>query len=497
MYTNMQEWTDIRHRVLREGVSIRQIQRETGLHFDTIKRILENPAPLPHKRGAREKPILGPFLERIAEIIEADKAMPRKQRHTAKRIFEHIREEGYAGGYTQVKEAVRELKRTSQETFVPLIHRPGDAQMDFGEAMVKMDGVPRKVMFFAMVLPHSDAMLIVAYERECTETFQDGHVRAFEYFEGVPCRISYDNAKTSVSQIIGVHGRKLTDGFLHLKSHYVFEEHFCRVARPNEKGVVEGIVKFARLNYFVPAPHVKDFEELNAYLEQRCRNDLERRLRGKGAPKKALLKEDQAAFYALPPTPFDACKRASTTVNSLSLVRFDCNDYSVPMHYAHHTVVAKGYVDLVRICRHDAVIAEHLRLWSKEAIAFKPLHYLELLERKPGALDHARPLVDWKLPACFGLLRRRLEDEGKSRGTREFIRVLRLLEKHPLDNVEEAVAKALRNRHCNRDVVAQYLYPDEPFTPKTFRLEGREHLQGVQVDPPNLSAYRHLLGGLN
>lgn len=493
----MKQWRDIRIRVCREEVSIRQIQRETGLHFNTIKKIVENPGPLPFDRQVWEKPKIGPFLERIQGILWADKRLPKKQRHTAKRLFEVIGEEGYEGGYTQVKEAVRELKQTSREPFMPLVHCPGEAQADFGEALVKMNGVLRKVRFFAMALPHSDAMFLVAYERECTETFQDGHVRAFEYFQGVPRRITYDNARTSVCQIVGAHSRKLTNGFLQLQSHYLFEEHFCRVGRANEKGVVEGVVKFARLNYFVPVPAVKDFQELNAYLEKCCREDLERRLRGKGVPKKELLQEDQAAFYELPPTPFDASRKASTTASSLSLVRFDCNDYSVPVRYAYHTVVVKGYVDRVRVCRRDAVIAEHIRLWGKEDIAFEPIHYLELLERKPGALDHARPLADWKLPECFALVRRRLEDEGKREGTREFIRVLRLLEKHPLPKVEKAIRKALRNRHCNRDVIAQYLYPDEPWHPPTFRLEGREHLKGVRVDPPDISAYRNLVGGLN
>jgi transposase len=493
----MEQWKDIRYRVLREDVSIREIQRETGLHFNTVKKIVENPGPLPFNRQAWEKPKIGPFLDRIADILWADKQLPRKQRHTAKRIFEVIGEEGYEGGYTQVKEAVRELKRISQEPFIPLVHCPGDAQVDFGEALVKMQGVLRKVKFFAMVLSHSDAMFVVAYERECTETFQDGHVRAFEYFQGVPRRITYDNARTSVCKILGAHGRKLTNGFLQLQSHYLFKEHFCRVGRANEKGVVEGVVKFARVNYFIPVPAVKDFEELNAYLAERCRDDLERRLRGKGLPKRELLKEDRAVFYDLPPTPFDASRKASTTASSLSLVRFDCNDYSVPVHYAYHTVVAKGYVNVVRICRQDAVIAEHIRLWGKEDIAFEPLHYLELLERKPGALDHARPLADWKLPDCFTLLRRRLEEDGKNAGTREFIRVLRLLEKHSLPKVEKAIQKALRNRQCNRDVIAQYLYPDEPWRPPTFRLDGREHLQGIRVDPPDISAYRQLVGGPN
>ena len=254
-------------------------------------------------------------------------------------------------------------------------------------------------------------------------------------------------------------------------------------------------MKYARQNYFVPVPEVKDFEELNAHLYQRCTEDLDRTLRGKGATKKQLLEEERAAFLPLPAAPFDACRQASTAADKLSLVRFDCNDYSVPVRFAHHPVVAKGYCDVVRICRKGDVIAEHRRLWDKEAIAFEVLHYLELLERKPGALDHAKPLKDWKLPECFSLLRARLEREGQARGTREFIRVLRLLEKHPLKKVTKAVDKAMRLPRCNRDVVAQYLYPDEPFSPPTFPLDGHEHLQGVCVHAPNLAVYQALLGG--
>ena len=493
----MELWNKIRMQVERQGVSIREIQRQTGLHFNTIKKILANPAPPPFDCPERSKPKIGPYLERIGDILDEDKLLPKKQRHTAKRIFERIQEEGYEGGYTTVKDVVRELKRTSQEVFVPLMHRPGEAQMDFGQALVKMNGVLRKVMFFAMSLPYSDAMFIVAYARECTETFQDGHVRAFEFFGGVPSRISYDNAKTSVSQIIGAHARKLTNGFLQLQSHYLFEEHFCQVRRPNEKGVVEGVVKFARLNYFVPVPQVKDFDELNAFLVERCREDLKRTLRGRKGCKKELLTEDQQALLDLPATPFDACKKVSTTVDRLSLIRFDCNDYSVPVRFAHHTVVVKGYTDHVCIFREDLMIAEHARCWDKEDVAFEPIHYLELLERKPGALDHAKPLHDWELPESFSALRNRLEEEGRNQGTREFIRVLRLLEKHSITKVSTAIEKALRLRRCNRDVVANYLYPDEPHLPPTFHLDGREHLQGIVVQPPDVTAYGSLLGRQN
>jgi transposase len=499
VFREMEQWNRIRQRVLRDGVSIRQIQRETGLHHETIKKILACSSPPPFACGKREKPKLGAYVERIAAILQAEKDehIPQKQRHTAKRIFERLREEGYVGGYTQVKEAVRELRRTSQEVFIPLRHEPGEAQMDFGHALVKFQGELIKVAFFVMALPYSDALYVRAYPRECTETLQDGHAQAFAFFKGVPCRISYDNARTCVSQILGAHARALTDGFLQLQSHYLFQEHFCRIYRANEKGVVESMVKFTRLNFFVPVPEVESWKELNWLLEGHCLDDQARRLRGKTGTKADLLREDQAAFLPLPAVPFDACRKASTTANRLSLVRFDANDYSVPVRYAHHPVVVKGYPDKVLICRHDTVMAEHERLWGKEDIAYDPSHYLELLERKPGALDYAEPLAEWELPSCFFLLRGRLEAQGRLQGVKEYIQVLRLLEKHSVDRVAQAIEKALRLRHCSRDIVAQYLYPDEGPVAPTFLLDGHEHLQGICVQSPDVNAYAALLGGLN
>jgi len=183
MFTDMEQWADIRRRVLIEGTSRRQIQRETGLHWQTLKKVLENSAPPGYRQGQpRTKKKLGPYVCRIEQILKEDKAMPRKQRHTAKRIFERLRQEGYEGGYTMVKEAVREMERHNQEVFVPLSHPPGEAQVDFGYALARMKGVLRKVAFFVMALPYSDAMFVMAFERECTETFWEGHVRAFEFF---------------------------------------------------------------------------------------------------------------------------------------------------------------------------------------------------------------------------------------------------------------------------------------------------------------------------
>jgi transposase len=468
------------------------------MHWRTLRKILEHSQPPGYRLArARPQPKLGPYLARIEQILKEDTQMPRKQRHTAKRIFERLREAGYAGGYTAVKEAVRRHQATRQEVFVPLAHRPGEAQVDFGQALVKMSGRLRKVAFFVMSLPYSDAAFVMAFERECTETFWAGHVQAFEFLGGVPRKITYDNTRVAVAQIIGGgKERKLTQGFLQLKSHHLFDHRFCRVERANEKGVVEGMVKYTRLNYFVPVPQVRDFEALNAHLRQRCQEDLGRRLRGQAGTKAQLLEEERKVFLPLPAARFEACRKVSTTASSLSLVRFDRNDYSVPVAWAHHPIVAKGYCERVALYAQGRCVAEHRRIWEEEQVSFEPLHYLALLERKPGALDHARPLAQWTLAECFGILRRRLEAEGQGDGTREYIRVLRLLERHSMSQVREAVEAGLRVGVLSRDAIAQFLYPREEWRLTRFCLDGHPHLRGVQVAGVELGQYRELLGGV-
>jgi len=174
---DMEQWLAIRRSVLRDGVSKRQILRETGMHWETLKKVLEHPSPPGYQRSQLpRKPKIDPYLGRIRQILEADKHVHKKQRHTAKRIWERLQEEGFTGGYTIVKDAVRQLKRTSKEVYLPLRHPPGEAQVDFGHALVKMGGVLRKVCFFVMALPYSDAFFVKSYERECTEAFYTGWV---------------------------------------------------------------------------------------------------------------------------------------------------------------------------------------------------------------------------------------------------------------------------------------------------------------------------------
>ncbi len=461
MITDMDKWTRIRRDVLAGGMSRRAACKKFNLNFRTIQKILEYHEPPGYRRkAARVKPKIGKFIPIIHEILEADKKVHPKQRHTGKRIFERLcKEYGYTGKITVVRDEIRRWKQATAEVFMPLSHPPGEAQFDFGEARAIYRGREIKAMFCVMSLPYSDAFFCQAFPRECTETFQEGHVRAFEFFGGVPSRISYDNSKIAVAKIVGRRGEKPTHEFLRLQSHYLYGHHFCLVRRPNEKGHTEGLVKFARSNFMVPVPRFDDFEQFNQKLAEDCRNDLIRKLRGKTGTKSELLEDDRLAMLPIPGNRFEARRVNNAKTNSLSLVRFDRNDYSVPTQYAHREVTAVGSLDRVRIVADSHVIAEHVRDWESENVHYDPVHYLALLERKPNGLDFGKPFQQWNLPGGFDILRRRLESESGGEGRREFIKVLRLLESHPPHELGKAIDRALLwscrcGRSSSRNILA-------------------------------------------
>ena len=394
-----------------------------------------------------------------------------------------------------MKDAVRDWKQSHREAFLPLTHRPGEAQVDFGFAQVKIRGQSEsvKVAMFVMTLPYSGAIFCQAFPRECTEAFLEGHRRAFEFFGGVPTRISYDNSKIAVAKIVGSRQRKVTREFLRLQSHYLFTEHFCLVRRPNEKGHVERLLDFARSRFLVPVPEVNSLAELNATLSGRCRNDREHRSRGKAANKEELLNEERTAFLSLPARSFEARRITVAAVDSLALVRFDRNSYSVPTQYAHRKVTVVATVDHVRLIFQDRLIASHDRCWEKERFFYEPLHYLALLERKPGGLDFAKPLADWQLPESFDLLRRRLEAADDRHGTRHYIRVLRLLERYSLPQLQDAVEYALDIDVIDADSIRVILSHRSEAPSELFSLDGRPLLKTFQVETTDVSAYQSLL----
>jgi transposase len=491
----MEFWTTVRRQVLTGELSQRAACEKYRLGWHTLKKILAHAEPPGYRqRQPRKKRKFERFLPIVHEMLAADREAPKKQRHTAWRIFQRLRDEhGYDGGYTTVKDAVRAWKLSHREVFLPLSHPPGEAQVDFGEATVKFAGVETKVALFVMTLPYSGAIFLQAFPRECTETFLEGHRRAFEFFGGVPRRISYDNSAIAVIEVLSGRERKLTREFLRLQSHYLFQEHFCLVRRPNEKGHVERLIGFARRNFLVPVPYVDSLEALNEQLRQRCLADLVERTRGKPAPKQELLIEDQSVFLPLPRQTFEARRIEPASADSQSLVRFDTNSYSVPVQYAHRKLLVVAAVEEVRLVYEDRVVARHRRCWLKEQYLFEPVHYLALLERKPGGFDHARPLENWQLPDCYALLRRRLEGADPRHGTRSFIRVLRLLERFTLPQLTEAIEYALDIDVMDVDSIRTILEHRADRPVELFSLDGRPQLAGVQVEATDVAAYQVLL----
>jgi len=487
----------VRHAVRIEGLSKRAAARRFGIDLRTVNKMMKFSVPPGYMRKKPpRKPKLDPFIPVIEGILEGDRSRAKKQRHTAKRIFERLRDEhGFAGGITIVKDYVAGWHQRAQEMFIPLVHPPGYAQADFGEAIGIIGGVERKIHFFAMDLPHSDACFVVAYPAETTEAFCDGHVRAFAFFGGVPKSILYDNTRIVVAGILGDCKRQRTRAYSELQSHYLFEDRFGRAGKGNDKGKVEGLVGYARRNFLVPIPVFESFEALNDHLVAYCRRRMGDCLRGHDGTIGERLERDLAAFQTPLPAPYDACEKVSTRVSSLSLVRYRLNDYSVPTTYGHRDVLVRGYVDDVVIACGGEVIARHRRSYEREDFVFEPLHYLALIEQKINALDQAAPLVGWQLPEEFATLRRLLEARMGKQGKREFVQVLRLMELFRADEVAAAVRDAIARGAIGFDAVKHLVLCRIERRPPRLDMTVYPYLPRAHVAMTSAKTYLGLLTG--
>lgn len=491
----MELYARVRRAVIVDKMSEREAAKEFGLARETVRKMLRYAAPPGYRRQQPvRRPKLGAWIGTIDQILEEDKAEGKKQRHTAKRIFERLRDEhSYTGGYTIVKDYVRLRKLSQREMFVPLEHPPGDAQADFGEAMAVIGGVKRKAHYLVVDLPQSDDCFVIAFPAETTEAFLEGHNHAFAYFGGVPRTILYDNTKLAVARILGDGTRMKTRAFTELQSHYLFAEKFGRPGKGNDKGKVEGLVGYARRNFMVPIPRYATWEELNAHLLVQSQKRRERKLRGHQQTIGERFEKDQERLLPLPAAPYEACDKRSTRVTSMALVRYRTNDYSVPTEWGHREVLVKGFVHEVVICAANEVIARHPRSYEREDMIFDPLHYLALLEQKPNALDQAAPLAGWDLPEGFVQLRRLMEARLGKKGKREYVQTLRLLETFPLPEVARAIDDALRLPAISFDAVKHLLLCRIERRPARLDLGNYPHLPAAQVATTAAADYLTLL----
>ena len=488
----------IRRKVLLDGHSQRDVAKELGHSRKTIAKALEHPSPPGYRMGqARKCPLMDRHRPVIEQWMESDKTAPPKQRHTAQRMFERLRDEhGFTGTDGTVRRLVAQLKaKAPKEAFMPLAFEAGEeAQVDWGEAKVIENGTQRTVQLFCMRLSHSKASFVYPYERATMESFLDGHVRAFAFFGGVPRRLAYDNLKSAVTHVGRGRDRQLNQRFVQLRSFYLFDTRFCNIESGNEKGDVENLVKRSQRTYLTPVPQVTGIAgDLAEKLQADCRNDLLKVDDRQTLTRGQLLEKERLAFLPAPTPAFRACREEPTHVNKQLLVRFDGNDYSAPTEHAHRPCVARGFVDRVEIEVDHEQVAIHPRHYGQGRFVLEPLHYLKLLERKPGSLDNARPFKQQEWGEELSSMRKELEyRQPGGVGTRQFISILLLMLIHSREAVKRAVGVCVSRRAYSPAAVENVLRNEPARAVLRLDLSARDELFSVGNGIRPLSIYDQL-----
>ena len=500
----VEERAAIRYAYYVEHKTIRQIAREQDLARQTIRKALAAAEAQPYTRALpRPAPILGPFKAQLDAFLAANDRLPHKQRYTTHRMFTLIQADGYRGSESHIRAYIGHQRRMHQHpaVFLPLEFDPGqDAQVDWGEALVILDGDQLPVQLFVMRLCFSRRTFAMAFPTQRQEAFFAAHVHAFHHFHGVPHRLTYDNLTTAVKPLLVGRTRQEQRAFTVFRSHYLFDSHFCTPGQGHEKGGVEHGVGYVRRNFLVPLPQVDSFAELNALLRQACLQDDQRQVYGQATTIGAAWRAEQPSLRPLPPHDFDCCVTVSATLTPYSQVVFETNRYSVPVDRAVPQLVVKAYPFRLDILHQEQLLASHARCYGREQDIFDPLHYLPLLEQRPGAFEHAKPLRRWRerWPTDYTRLLHILrEAQPDGQGVREFVQVLRLHLEHPAALVEQAISLALKHgcphlagvRLCLR----QLLHPDLP--PPALDLCAHPHLVAVGTQPLSLARYEQLLAG--
>jgi transposase len=453
----VEQFEQIRRDRDREGLSIRALAVRHGVHRRAVRQALESSVP-PVKRAAvgRPAPKLGPYRAVIDGWLEADRTVARKQRHTARRIHQRLVDEhGADVAETTVRQYVRARKRAMGlavgEVFVPQVHAPGmEGEVDWGEADVVLAGVLTTVHLFVMRASFSGAAFCQASLVETQQAFLELHVQAFEWFGGVFPTLRFDNLKSAVKKVLKGRRRVESDRFVAMRSHYLFVSQFTTpgIQGAHEKGGVEGEVGRHRRNHLVPVPRVADLAELNALLLAGCEADLGRRIDERAVTVAEAWATERPLLLGLPAEPYDACETAAPRVDAKALVTIRQNRYSVPVALAGLKVSARVGAREITINHGGREVARHERLHGKAQTSAQLDHYLELLARKPGAMENSVALAQERergtWPGCFDELWAQLTDRyGRSDAARQMVDVLLLCREHGPAGVELAVRGAL------------------------------------------------------
>jgi transposase len=500
----VEEREQIRRAYFVEHKSIRAIARELKHSRRTVREALHSAEPRVYTlKASRPAPVLGLFKPEIDRLLDENTKLPRKQRYTAHKIFEQLQAQGYAGSEVSVRHYVAQQRQADRkrDVYLPLEFDPGrDAQVDWGEADVILAGQQLTVQFFALRLNYARKPFVRAYPAQKQEAFFDAHVAAFRYLGGVPHTLTYDNLTIAVRRVLEGRNREEQRAFVAFRSHYLFDSRFCTPGQGHEKGGVENGIGYVRRNFFTPLPDVPDFETLNAYLLAACDREDSRTVDRQPMTIGQAWALERAHLRPLPAHDFDCSRMLPVVLNPYSQVTFETNRYSVPVEAAFRQLVLKAYPFQVEIRHGERVVARHPRSYGRQQEICDPLHYLPLLEQRPGAFEHAKPLRQWRArwaPVYEQLLADLQAERPDGEAIPEFVRILALHRNHSAALIEQAVTQALDRGCAHLDGVRLCLHalehPEAPVAP--LDLSTRPHLAAIAQAPVDLRRYEALLAG--
>src|SRR5882757_5682348 len=445
-----------------KGKSIKEIVRELKVSRNTVRKVLRSGATsFEYLRTVQPRPKLGSWRADLDRMLSGNEAKPARERLTLIRVFEALRGSGYEGGYDAIRRYARKWAKArgsaAAEAYVPLFFPPGEAyQFDWSQEVVLINGVTVTVKVAHVRLCHSRMLFVRAYPRETQEMVFDAHARAFAFFRGGCTRGIYDNMKTAVETVFIGKDRQYNRRFLRMCSHYLVEPTACTPASGWEKGQVENQVGLVRERFFTPRLRVASYDELNAWLLDRC-------VAYAKAHKHPELTDCTIwqAFEAERPQlvpitgPFDGFHAVQASVSKTCLVRFDNNKYSVASRAVGRPVEIQAYADRIVIRQDGAIVGEHPRRFGRGETVYDPWHYVPVLARKPGALRNGAPFKAWLLPASLERVQRMLK--GSDDGERQMVKILSAVLTDGLAAVEAACAEALAGGVHSADVVFNIL----------------------------------------
>ena len=445
-----------------KGKTIKEIVRDLGISRNTVRKALRSEeTSFVYGRDTQPLPKLGPWSKKLDDLLETNAKKSARERLTLIRIFEDLHGLGYEGGYDAVRRYARKWRdeqgALTAAAFVPLSFDPGEAyQFDWSHEIVVLDGVTTTVKVAHMRLCHSRMIFVRAYPRETQEMVFDAHERAFSFFKGACTRGIYDNMKTAVETIFVGKERKFNRRFAQMCSHYLVEPVACTPASGWEKGQVENQVGLVRERFFTPRLRFKSYDEMNAWLLDKCVAYAKAHPHPEIADKTVweVFEEERPKLVELRGR-FDGFHEVTASVSKTCLVRFDNNKYSVNASAVGAPVDLHAYADRIVIRQKGRVVAEHARAFRRGATIFNPWHYVPVLVRKPGALRNGAPFKDWVLPGAIERVRRKLA--GSDEGDRQMVKILAAVLEDGLTTVEAACAEALSHGVHSADVILNIL----------------------------------------